>query len=226
MSIKSVLQKITPQRVTSEVFPIDGSHDLFDTEESCIRNAVPLRQDEFAAGRAAARAALKTLGISPQSIPRAKDRCPIWPKGIVGSISHSEGFAAALVGHSADIAGIGLDIEGADALKDDLHKYILTPREIYERDARPMVAGSPRCKVTFVAKEALFKAVYPITRTFFGFQDARVEIYEDEYWDSAFVNSAFGLPSGLTICRGNWSAVGNLIIATVCVKGTQERRPN
>jgi enterobactin synthetase component D len=216
--IKAELQRIKADHLASEVLPINGSYDLFDIEERFIRNAVLKRRAEFEAGRAAARAALETLDIRSQPIPRAEDRRPIWPEGIVGSISHAEGFAAALVGHQAEIAGVGLDIEGADPLKNELHKYILTPQELTERDAKPIVAGSPRCKISFVAKEALFKAIYPITLTFFSFHDARIKIHQDGCWEATLITSDSVLPSDLMICHGKWAKVGHLILATVCVK--------
>ncbi|MFT6736379.1 MAG: 4'-phosphopantetheinyl transferase EntD [Kangiellaceae bacterium] len=216
-NIKAELQRIKPKHCVSHVVPISGSYILFDIEARCIVNAVPKRQREFEAGRAAARGALDTLGIFSQAIPRASDRRPIWPKGIVGSISHAQGFAAALVGFQADIAGVGVDIEGADPLTKQLYEYVLTPQELKERDVKPLVAGSPRCKISFVAKEALFKAVYPITRRFFSFHDAQVKIHADGRWEAALISPVCMLPIDLMICHGKWARLGHLIFATVAV---------
>jgi len=146
------LERITPSRLFSQVVPIPGAYDLFEIEERCILNAVRKRRDEFAAGRGAARRALSMLDIPSMPIPRADDRRPIWPGGIVGSISHAENVAAAIVGRAEDIDGVGLDIEAAAPLKKELLRHILTAEEVRVLEADPMVGGAPRCKVRIPTK--------------------------------------------------------------------------
>ena len=216
--LATALEMITPGRLVSQVVPVDGSYDLFEIEERSVLNAVQKRREEFAAGRAAARRALGILGIPSLPIPRADDRRPIWPREIIGSISHAESLAAAVVGRGEDFAGVGLDIEAAVPLKSELRRHILTAAEISAREAAPLVGRVPRCKVGFVAKEALFKAVYPITRTFFGFQDARVEIDEDGSWTAVLAEPPFAR-SELKILQGKWATAGDMIAAIVCVEG-------
>jgi len=182
LALQRVLSSLAPNGFAAKVEAIDGSHEMHPEEEDAVRSAVAGRRREFAAGRAAARAALAAAGGVPQAIPRAPDRRPIWPEGMVGSLSHSQGFAAALAGPAAAAAGVGLDIEGAEALPERLRRGVLTPAEMRVRDARPMAADTPRCKITFAAKEALFKAVHPITGVFFGFMAAKIDVGEDGAW--------------------------------------------
>lgn len=216
-NLRAVLVSVTPDGMAAEIASINGSHDLFDVEDRAIRNAAPLRRDEFAAGRAAARGALATLAIAPVPIPRAADRRPLWPNGIIGSISHTDGIAAAIVGHNQPTAGVGLDIEGDAPLKKELLKYILTRSEAAARKARPLVASSSRCKATFAAKEALFKAIYPITGQFFGFLDANVDLLESGNWTATLCDTAPALPASMVISGGKWAAVDGHVIATVCI---------
>lgn len=221
--LAAALERITPPRLVAQVVPIDGADDLFEIEARGIADAVPGRRSEFSAGRSAARRALGMLGISPTPIPRADDRRPIWPRGIVGSISHAHGVAAAIVGRDEDAAGVGLDIEAAWPLGSDLRGHVLTPAEMRACAAAPLVGGVPRCKAAFVAKEALYKAVYPITRRFFGFQEALVETREDGTWSAILADPpAFPRP-GSRILEGRWAAVGGMIAATVCVAGGDGR---
>ena len=214
-NLRAVLVSVTPDGMAAEIASINGSHDLFDVEDRAIRNAAPLRRDEFAAGRAAARGALATLAIAPVPIPRAADRRPLWPNGIIGSISHTDGIAAAIVGHNQPTAGVGLDIEGDAPLKKELLKYILTRSEAAARKARPLVANSSRCKATFAAKEALFKAIYPITGQFFGFLDANVDLLESGNWTATLCDTAPALPASMVISGGKWAAVDGFVIATI-----------
>lgn len=211
------LQTITPPRVAAAVVPIDGSHQAFEVEAQAVRHALSSRQNEFTAGRAAARGAMAALGAPPVAIPRAEDRRPLWPTGIVGSISHTQGCAAAAVGLSADIHGLGLDIEEKSPLKSALRRKILTAPELAQRDAHPMVGRAPRCKLTFVTKEALFKSIYPITGQFFGFQEAKVSLSEDGTWQADFVREAIGLPLDLETREGRWELVDNVLVAVICV---------
>jgi len=214
-NLSAVLVSVTPDGMAAKIAPIDGSHDLFDVEDRAIHNAAPRRRDEFAAGRAAARGALATLAIAPVPIPRAPDRRPLWPNGIIGSISHTDGIAAAIVGHDQTTASVGLDIEGDAPLKKELRKYILTRSEAAARKARPLVANSSRCKATFAAKEALFKAIYPITGQFFGFLDANVDLHESGNWTATLCNTAPALPASMVISGGKWAAVDGFVIATI-----------
>src|SRR3979411_3554106 len=74
-----------------------------------LRHAVESRQRELLAGRLCADFALRCLGAASTHVAMAGDRAPVWPDGVVGSITHSGGFAAAAGAWAAGIAGLGLD---------------------------------------------------------------------------------------------------------------------
>lgn len=102
---------VDPEQVTEPLFPI---------EEAAVSRAVAGRRAEFAAGRQAARQALKALGYAPVAIPMAEDRAPVWPQGIVGSLSHCPAACIAVVAEAARIASLGVDIEPYDPLPEDI----------------------------------------------------------------------------------------------------------
>src|SRR5688572_22461211 len=132
-----VVSKLT--RVIETLFPSDvvtvrataEMYDapLFPEEEAVVAKAVEKRRREYAAGRAAARAALAKLGIAPVPIAASDDRAPEWPHGIVGSISHTKSCCAVALARAELYAGVGLDVEGAEPLKPDLLKMICTRDE-------------------------------------------------------------------------------------------------
>lgn len=132
---------------------------LFANEARSVALAVPLRQQEFAAGRAAARQA---LGLRA-AIPVAKDRAPIWPRGWAGSITHAGGWALAVASRGGML--VGVDLEPEAPLPTDILDTVLTPAE-RARGGADLVAA----KRIFVAKEAVYKAQYPVTRALFDFQ--------------------------------------------------------
>ena len=91
---------ITPQRFA-----------LHPDEAPAVVRAVAKRQLEFAAGRHYAHSALQALGAAPGPLLVGPARAPLWPAGVVGAISHDDGWAAAAVARQVDCAGLGIDIE-------------------------------------------------------------------------------------------------------------------
>jgi 4'-phosphopantetheinyl transferase EntD len=97
-----------------------------------IRRSVPKRQAEYFHGRRAARACLRDLGFTNEFIPTGAHREPVWPSGICGSITHSEGICAAVAVSNSDVSGIGLDVEALSPtlLQESIQTSIFNPSEI------------------------------------------------------------------------------------------------
>jgi 4'-phosphopantetheinyl transferase EntD len=156
-----------------------GNVSLLAPEEaSIVAKAVPKRAGEFAAGRLCARLALAELGIANFPLRAAGDRQPIWPAGLVGSITHTEGMCAAVVADRRLFRGIGIDTERAATVKPELWPRILTPGELewlgsLEPDAR---AGA--ATLIFSAKEAAYKCQYPLTGERLSFSDLEVTVVD------------------------------------------------
>ncbi len=136
-----------------------------------LQQAVPKRQAEFLAGRLCAHHALARLNGPTASIPAGKDRAPQWPAGYVGSITHSDTRAAAIVGHASHFSGLGIDHEEImePALAEKLQRSILLPQETPLRPQSLTFAAFT--SLVFSAKEALYKATYPLIGKMFGFHD-------------------------------------------------------
>lgn len=158
----------------SAVSPSDlGGFELYPVEAAALSpKAIAKRVVHFRLGRAAARRALGELGFAPQPIPRAEDGRPLWPAKVVGAITHTEDIAAAAVGHASDFTGIGLDLESLGRqVSPDVARRICSEQELtWVRQQDP----DQRILMVFAAKEAIFKALYPINRVFLGFADAEV----------------------------------------------------
>ena len=73
-----------------------------------LKQAVPKRCAEFLAGRYVAQQALKELTTREYQIPVADDRSPIWPEGIVGSISYTDSQSIAAVAFKEDCQLLGV----------------------------------------------------------------------------------------------------------------------
>lgn len=161
---------------------------LMAGEGDHLADAIPKRCADFAAGRAAARKAMQNIGIAPRPVFAHKDRAPIWPAGITGSITHKDTLCAAVV--TAQDKTLGIDVEEDTPLNPDLMPTVCSEREI----AR--IAGPHEnllAKLIFSAKEAVYKAQYPVTRQLFGFD--HMEVMIDQPGDS--FTATFTKPVGM-----------------------------
>ena len=142
---------------------------LFPSEAAYAASVVHTRALEFAAGRKVAREALGRIGVPDCEIPR-HGRLPVWPVSVVGSIAHTGTLAAAIVGRATEHDGIGIDIEARTAVSPQVARRVLTSAE------REWLPDSEWRTMVFSGKEAIYKAVYPLTGEFLGFGDVELDI--------------------------------------------------
>ncbi|MGY8663507.1 4'-phosphopantetheinyl transferase superfamily protein [Bradyrhizobium sp. UFLA05-109] len=149
----------------------DPAPTLLSPEAKMLGNVSLRRQREFAWGRHHAREALRRLGFTPSAILSRGDRVPLWPLGVVGSISHSSSDCGAVAGRSRNVLALGLDIEDEEPLGADLLPIICTPAELQRREWSSNRFGP---KLIFVIKEAVYKSYSPQTGEFLDFQDVSI----------------------------------------------------
>jgi 4'-phosphopantetheinyl transferase EntD len=186
--------------------------------EDLSANAVEKRRREFAAGRAAARAALGRLGAPPLPIPANADRTPRWPEGFCGSITHCDGFCGAAAARSHDMTGLGFDAETAEPLPRELERRICSAEELAGFAAIAGAAGLGWPKLAFSAKEAFYKCFFPLTRTHLNFLDVAISVTVGENGSGRFrVRS----PASETVAEflknsdeGRWQLTGGLVFTS------------
>lgn len=155
----------------------DADAELFPEEEALVGRAVEKRRREFTTARMCARAALRELGLPATSILTGERGEPLWPAGVVGSITHCDGYRACAVARSSEIVTIGIDAEPNAALPDGLLGDIARPEELPA--LRRLEAELPRVhwdRLLFSAKESVYKAWFPLAKCWLGFEDAVLEI--------------------------------------------------
>ncbi len=170
------LRRVLPDGTRAVVvdFADEPSDDgLWDAERSSITSAVEVRRREFAAGRRCARLAIDELGRQPAAIPVGPDREPVWPGDLVGSITHSRHLVGAAVADTTVCRSLGIDFEVAGRVDDSLIDRLLT-----ENERRRLVGPTddPTPTIIFSAKEAIYKATFPLTRCWLGFEDVEVTL--------------------------------------------------
>src|SRR5271163_1650517 len=123
------------------------------------------------AARIVARTLLQQLGVAPCSIPKDGKGAPVWPAGVVGSLAHADDIAVAAVALQSNGLSIGIDIEPDVDLPDGLTEIVATPNELRRYDD-----GILRSRLLFVAKEAVYKATFPLDRQFLDFLDVEIDL--------------------------------------------------
>lgn len=157
---RELLRSLFPCCVaTAESTGLDEEAALYPEEEVAIRRAVAKRRREFRGGRACARRALESLGLPPGPLPMGPRRAPVWPEGVVGSITHTRGFCAAAVARRSEIAGLGVDAEQRGAVTPKLGGRVCTEPERAWMERTPPPPGGDWETLLFSAKESLYKAI-------------------------------------------------------------------
>jgi 4'-phosphopantetheinyl transferase EntD len=173
-----VIEAILPEAaVVEESFVDEGAGDLLPEEVEVVSRAVEKRRSEFATGRACAHRALRRLGIEAGAIGSGERGEPLWPEGVIGSITHCEGYRASAVARGAELMTIGIDAECHQPLPAGLVTDIARAEE---RAALADLAGSDPAvhwdRLLFSAKESVYKAWFPLAQRWLGFEDATLTL--------------------------------------------------
>lgn len=162
--------RLTANLILVSADAANRTDSLPPAELACIERAVERRRNEFSTGRWLARRAFGALGVAPAVILQGAARQPIWPEGVVGSITHSSSVCAVALALERHYRGIGLDLELSTAPSPDLAHLILAAEE-------PAAYREPHMlRLVFSAKEALYKCIFPICQTFVDFLDVAIRL--------------------------------------------------
>ncbi|MFN3129439.1 4'-phosphopantetheinyl transferase [Roseibium sp.] len=203
--------------------PRGGKPTGYADEEIHVANAVPSRRSEFFAGRACARKAMQDLGFRPTAIGVGPDRSPIWPPGLIGSISHCKTVClAAVARQTGEVLSIGLDIEPDGPLPEDLWNTICTADERKLLSELPENRRARRALRIFTAKESAYKAQYPLTLEFFDFEDLEIR-FDGHDFLAILQRSVPGFAVG-TKLRGRQVIYNGHVVSAVCVGSDQFKK--
>ena len=172
MTLPGLLQAVTPPGAFAAGLADTGQAvPSYPEEMLYVASAVAKRQREFMLGRACARAALGPVGHGDAVLGRRPDGAPLWPGGIVGTISHTDGHAVALVAPDRRFRGLGVDVERRGRVTPDLYRHIFEPEEKARLKAMPPPGRDVMAALLFSAKEAgckIWLAVHGGSQPFTG----------------------------------------------------------
>ncbi|MET9221184.1 4'-phosphopantetheinyl transferase superfamily protein [Streptomyces sp. NPDC003300] len=225
-----MIEHLLPAAVRSRAVygaELDGA-PLFPEEAAAVAKAVAKRRAEYAAGRACARAALAGLGIAPGPIPRDPDRgAPVWPAGVVGSITHCDGYRAAAVARTSDVHTLGIDAEPHGPLPEGVLK-VVTATDAEAAALERLGEEAPEIhwdRLLFSAKETVYKAWYPFHRKMLGFEEAELLFTRDpDAPDRGGYTARLLIPGpllaeniGPDIFTGRWTTRNGLVTTAIVV---------
>jgi 4'-phosphopantetheinyl transferase EntD len=188
-------------------------------EEPLIAKSVAKRRNEFVSVRHCARIALAEIGVAPVPILKGDKGEPCWPDGVVGSLTHCTGYRGAVVGRIDTVRSVGIDAEPHAVLPDGVLDAISLPIERHELSGLP--ASLHWDRILFCAKEATYKAWFPLTHRWLGFEDAHITFGLDSAGDSGTFSSKIlidpaaehGAP--LHVLHGRWSVAQGLALTAI-----------
>lgn len=218
MSGPAMLQAVLPAGVVCvESFADLPEAPLFPSEAAVVAGAVEKRRQEFATVRHCARQALGQLGLPPVPLLPGERGAPQWPAGVVGSMTHCQGYRAAALARSAELLAIGIDAEPNDALPEGVPRLVLRQEEA--QMLAELAAGAPDVhwdRLLFSAKESVYKAWYPLARRWLDFHEASVTIFANGRFEARLLVPGpvvAGRPlAGFT---GRWVASNGLVVTGI-----------
>ncbi|MGY3621912.1 4'-phosphopantetheinyl transferase family protein [Bradyrhizobium sp. USDA 10063] len=144
-----------------------------------MRNCVPKRQHEFIIGRYCAYRAVRQ--IQPDfdwrmQIGRGPTGAPVWPDGIIGSITHTDGHIAAAAAHRDRVDAIGIDSERilSAEVAHEVSSLVVSTSELVRIASTTQLDPIKALTLCFSAKESLFKCLHPLIDQYFDYLDAEV----------------------------------------------------
>lgn len=223
-----MIERILPASVVAEetfTDPAGAADALFPEEAAVVARAVPKRQREFTTVRLCAREALGRLGHPPAPLLPTRRGAPQWPDGVVGSMTHCEGYRAAVVARAADATSIGIDAEPNGPLPDGVLESIALPGE--RAWVRALTARRPEVswdRLLFSAKESVFKTWYPLTGKELDFVEAELEADPDAGTFAARLLVPGPVVGGRRLdgFTGRWLADRGLVVTAIALEASAD----
>lgn len=228
--IRALIELILPPDTVGEEARADlaPGAPLPPAERDVVAGAAESRRREFATARACARQGLVRLGMRPQPIGAGPRGEPLWPRGVVGSITHCAGYRGAVLGRTARIMAVGIDAEPNRPLSAAVLEAVAVAREREWVDRlgaqEPSVSWD---RLLFCVKEAVYKAWYPLTGRWLDFADVTVDVDPAaERFETRLRVPAPTLPGGAPPdFGGRWTVRHGLILTTVVLPRPRAATP-
>lgn len=189
---------------------------VYPEEETFITRAVEKRKREFRAGRHTAHKVLAALGKENFCLKVGDHRQPLWPEGIIGSISHTEGYCACAATRKQDIISLGIDVEPLIQVDKASLPLICTRKEQTTIENLQAQTDIPLCKLVFSAKESVHKVYHPLNGHTLDFLDAEISFDLAEQTFQARITNPEKKPRfPIKVLNGNFDFNDNYLFTVI-----------
>lgn len=222
----AMIETLVPASACAEMFSDAPESTMFSIEAAAVEGAVAERRREFGTVRYCARKALLKIGVPAIPVLPDVDGAPRWPVGVVGSMTHCAGYRAAAVARSGELCGVGIDAEPHAAVPNAALDLVLRDEE----RARLMALADDRPdlhwdRILFCAKEAVYKAWFPLTRRWLDFADVSTTVHRDGTFQARLrVRGPRVTGADLDGFSGRWVVGLGLVVAATSVSRPKRRR--
>ena len=184
---------------------------LWPEERAALGDVVAGRHWDWVMGRRCARMAIEALGLETAPILAGDKREPLWPAGVVGAITHTQGYAAAAVARTTSLQSVGVDAEPDEPLPTGVLRRIAVESEHVwlDSDVGGGVANPDR--LLFAIKESVYKAWFPLAQRWLGFEDAVVRVdTATQHFEAEIL-----IEGPLRAVSGRYASVDGIVMAAV-----------
>lgn len=211
-----------PKLAAAEIYTDPPELAPLAAEEPLIARSVVKRRNEFITARHCARIALGQLGLPPVPILKGEKGEPCWPEEVVGSLTHCDGFRGAVVGRRDLVRSVGIDAEPHGVLPRGVLDSVSLPAE--RLHIGEFSRGYPELhwdRILFCAKEATYKAWFPLTKRWLGFEEAHIVFDVDEsgtaggFVSEILIDGSTMSGPPLTSLTGRWSVADGLTLTAI-----------
>lgn len=198
LELSRTLSAIAPPGVLVGCRTIEAGDEalLLDEEKRSLTALTPARRDASGAARFVARGLLAEIGLPGKAILRSSAGSPVWPAGVVGSLAHDDEIAVAAIARATDFISLGIDIEAATPLPEDLWDLVAPACDLWIHPDLGMAA-----KIHFCVKEAVYKATFPLDGCILDFHDIDIDL------DAGLARTSSGRSLRFSYCVGTHVAV-------------------
>ena len=211
---------------------------LYPSEMRSLGDAVQQRRAEYMTARSLIRDAFAVLGEPEVAVPNGDHGEPIWPAGIVGSITHCTGFRACAVAHDVRFRALGIDAEPDLPLPQSVWEEVAFgserewPPDAGRSEESAASRSEPRQplppnarRLLFCIKEAIYKTWFPLTGTWLGFDDVEVAPPTSDGRFTAALRVTPPLVDGVPqhAFSGRWGGSRGVIYAAIAVPASPAR---
>ncbi|WP_333822565.1 4'-phosphopantetheinyl transferase superfamily protein [Pinisolibacter sp.] len=172
-ALAAALERLTPADLLVGCRSIGAGDEaqLLPEEARALPSTVATARRASGTARSLARDLLSRLGAPAEPILRSVSGAPLWLPGFVGSLAHDDEVAVAAVARAATAASVGIDVEPAEPLPSDVADLVVHGGDRLGEVGDPLAA-----RLAFVAKEAVYKAVHPLSGLVLDWPDIRVDL--------------------------------------------------